>query len=303
MTKLEELLYSLTNIIVSYHDSQNGVTKIVPYDKDSIEQRRKLSVCVLNIIDNKEKDFNAHLKDLIEECTVKIGYPNRKPFLHFILNEITVLKSLIDKKEAVTIGELDQYEDQLKQLLTVFKTLLKTGKSTTCEVKYSQSHEPISLSGLKKDSYLSYGSPWCNSGDLLQKEVLEALDITVGKKDKADTTDEEIKIIAAQLCANYKKELRSSQLEAENAVLRKEVMELKQTLTTQEGTIKRQDDEISRLRQQLSDFRNGIISPRIPLGMAAAAIPASFFGLNRFAQSRSTTSIEKEPDFRFDGPE
>jgi hypothetical protein len=285
--RIEELLYSLTTLLVRYHDSQRGVTKLIT-GKD--ELRKKSRTCATEIILDKDKDHKVRLDELIKECTD--GYPGRKPFLHFILHEINFLKSMLEKKSSFTPDELKDYKNKVLQLLIDCKTLLQTPKSKTCEVTHSKfdngTDATIALSGLINDGY--YGSELCNSGNLLVEEVLGTLNITVSDK------DEELRTIADQLCSEHQNALKVPELEAQN-------VEQKKALEDSGQTTKKQDDEIARLRQQISEYRNGIVTARLPLGMAAATLPASFFGLNRFAQSRSSTSVEKESDFRFEGPE
>lgn len=302
MTRLEDLLYSLTTVLVRYHDSQSSVKKLIA-EKDVHELRKKSRNCAINIIQDKETDFKIRLEELIKECTD--GYPGRKPFLHFLLHEINFLKSLLDKKQSFNPEELKEYKNQISQLLVDFKTLLLTPKSKTCEVKHSKSgayaKATIALSGLKNDSY--YGSDLCNSGGLLKEEALDMLNIAISY------SDEEIRVIAEQLCLEHQNALKVPELEAQTECLLKATEEHQQGFESKrqklEDTIKNQEDEIGRMRQQISEYRNGVVTPRLPLAMSGIGygINNSLFGLNRFAPSRTPSVMESADLSSMEGPQ
>lgn len=294
--RIEELLYSLTTLLVRYHDSQRGVTKLIS-GKDDL--RKKSRTCAVDIILDKDKDYKVRLDELIKECTD--GYPGRRPFLHFILHEINFLKSMLDKKTSFTPDELKDYKAKISQLLIDCKSLLQTPKSKTCEVTHSKfdngTDASIALSGLINDGY--YGSDLCNSGNLLIEEVLETLNITVSDK------DEDLRTMAEQLCSEHQNALKVPELEARNEALSNQAQqharELEKLAQSHLETSKKQDEEITRLRQQLSDYRNGIVTNRLPLGLAGIGASSTFFGLNRFAQTRGMGN--PDPEYRLEGPE
>lgn len=202
MTKLDELLYSLTSVLVRYHDSQSGVKKLI-IETDPHLLRKKSRACAIAILLNKEIDFKTRMGELIKECTN--GYPARSPFLFYILHEITFLNSLHDKTQSFSSSQLEDYKNQLTQLLIDLKQLLTTTKGTTYNVKYSETGAVIALSGLTNDSYL--GNSLCNSGLLIKEEILDTFNIS------ASHSNEEIKVIAEGLCSEHQNTLLIPELQ------------------------------------------------------------------------------------------
>ncbi|KGP64162.1 hypothetical protein EP47_10170 [Legionella norrlandica] len=208
MTKLEELLYTLASVIIRYHDSQPKVLNKLITENNPISLRRKAIILSKEIIQDQDVEFKARLEDLIKKCTK--GYSDRSPFLHFILHEISFLKSMQDRKKSFEPSQLEEYKKQIAQLLIDLKLLMITPKSKTHGVTYTKASEDyetiISLSGLKNDGYV--GGEFCNSGNLIKEEVLEALNIHINSKVPEEcSSDEEIKEIASSLCMEHQNSL------------------------------------------------------------------------------------------------
>ncbi len=213
MTRLEDLIYSLATVIVAYHDSQ-GIKKLIT-EKDKTIRLEKTRAKAIEIINTKSPTFEEYLKYLIKECTD--DYPLRKPFLHYILNQLMFLSALQSKTNSFSPTLLVACKEEMASLLKDFKRLLTTGKSGTLEVRYcvlpteetkTSSNKLITLSGLENDAY--YGNKFCNSGDLLHDEVLQRLNITT------TTPDELITALAHDICSGIQNSLLVPELVVKN---------------------------------------------------------------------------------------
>jgi hypothetical protein len=253
MTRLEDLLYSLTSIIVQYHDSQSSVTKLVEASDKSTLQKKSRELAIDFIEDRiKLKGFvkgnvNANLEKLIKDCTN--GYPDRRPFLYFILHEINFIKSIRDYKAPIDAMRLEKYKLQISQMLINFKCLLTTPKSKMVQIKRSKIDDEtdavVSLSGLKSDAYL-YGGEYCNSGSLVKEDVLDRLNILVSN------TSEEILQVASKICAEYQNTLLVPYLQAENRRLMEEAEKAKSESSLSSGSLKEREKTI---QSQLSKIQ------------------------------------------------
>ncbi|AWN73203.1 hypothetical protein LEAN103870_08145 [Legionella anisa] len=207
MTKLEELLYSLTAVVVRYHDSQPKVKKLVVATDENLLKEKSLS-CAKEIIQNQDIHFKIRLNDLIKQCSDS----GRRPFLYYILHEITSLKELFDQKTSFEPSKLKENKNQISQLLIDLKLLLDTPKHKTYRITYSRPEETkkatLDLSGLKNDGYI--GSDLCNSGEILNDEVLKRFNIC------AYTSNERIRDIAEQICMEHQHALLVPELIAQN---------------------------------------------------------------------------------------
>lgn len=253
MTRLEELLYALTSVIIRYHDSQPKVLNKLVVEKNPILLGKKVLAYAKEIIHDENEGFKARLEEIIQDCTSK-GYTERNPFLRFILNEIVFLKSMQDRKKSFDPSQLEEYKKQTAQILLDLKQLMITPKSKTCRVTYtttSEDSEPnISLSGLKNDGY--YGGEFCNSGNLINEEVLLTFNIHINSNDVSEcSSDEELKEIASDLC-----------LEHQNRLLVPELSELVHELTDHNKelrkTIKTQAEESERDKKKILEQETAI---------------------------------------------
>ncbi len=301
MTKLEDLLYSLTTVLIRYHDCQTGIKPLI-LENDVTLLRSKSRTYAINIL--QDKDYISRLEDLIKTCTK--GYPARTPFLFYLLNEIKFLKTLQDRKNSFEPDKLEEYKNQLSQLFVDLKRLLNTLKDETYEVKYSRlnaesenSKVTIALSGLTQNAY--FGKKPCRSGDLIKEEVLDTLNIssTYSQKeiDSRNYSDSEIKIIANSICIEHQNALLVPELQAKFAVLEVEYakssavqakqQELLDGLNSrsieQQDQIKSKDETIANLRVRVSDLTHAAPAPN---PIAAAFNPGGFF-MNRYGIPRA----------------
>lgn len=264
MTRLEELLYALTSVIIRYHDSQPKVLNKLVVEKNPTLLGKKVLAYAKEIIHDENEGFKAKLEEIIQDCTSK-GYTERNPFLRFILNEIVFLKSMQDRKKSFDPSQLEEYKKQIAQILLDLKQLMITPKSKTYGVTYTKTtedYEPnISLSGLKNDGY--YGGEFCNSGNLINEEVLQTFNIHINSNDVSEcSSDDELKEIASSLCLEHQNRLRVPELSElvheltdHNKELRKAVRTQaeesekdKKKILEQETTMQEKDKEIEKLK-------------------------------------------------------
>ncbi len=221
MTRLEELIYGLATVIVRYHDSQDNIaTKdklVTAFDLTTLKERSYERA--VEII--QKSDFVPYLEGKIIACTK--GYPARKEFLAFILNEICFLKEQLDRKTPFPPKELQAFQEQLTQLLIDFRQLLNIKKGVTHSVTENSSKGATTkeLLGLLNDRYI--GGKYCNSGQLLIDEVLSLVHMTT------DNSDIKLKNIAANICKEQQNflELESSKLKNATDESEREAQKLK----------------------------------------------------------------------------
>ncbi|CZI92606.1 Uncharacterised protein [Legionella pneumophila] len=306
MTRLEELLYTLTSVIIRYHDSQPKVLNKLIVESNPILLRRKALALAKEIIQDKDVECKGRLEELIQNCTK--GYPDRKPFLYFILNEVLFLKSMLDKKSSFEPSKLEEYKKQITQLLIDLKQLMITPKSKTYEVKYTSATEnsetSISLSGVKNDGYV--GGEFCNSGNLIKEEVLEALNIHINSKNTAEcSSDEEIKALAESLCLEHQNALLVPELLEKARILTESSQEQESELLTkteqtktdkkiileQQATIQEKDKEIEALKEKISDLTRTaprpVFNPVLPMGYSSL-----FFNTRLGTQAKQQTTFD-----------
>ncbi|KTD77176.1 hypothetical protein [Legionella waltersii] len=205
MTRLEELLYNLTAVIIRYHDKQSSKPLVVESDKG--ELRKKVHASAVDIIKSTKTDFKSRLDDLIKASTDESS-STRRHFLKYILHEIIFLKAQLDRKSSYEPEQLDELKKQLSQLFTDFKKLMTTPKSTTCTVHHSElapkESPAIALSGLINTGYT--GGEICNSGLYLNEEVLIPFSIYTNSSQK------EINAVAEQISTELQNALLVSEL-------------------------------------------------------------------------------------------
>ncbi|WP_298622897.1 hypothetical protein [uncultured Legionella sp.] len=270
MIRLEELLYSLTTVIIRYHDS---LTAPLVSASNKTEMHLKSRELATSIIKEPALDFKLRLNEIIQNCTN--GYQTRRPFLNFMLNEIVMLHSFLSKKEPFSAQELIEYKAQIFKLLMDVKGLLETPKSKTYPVTQHtttmNSEGVIALSGCKNDGYT--GNEFCNSGIFLKEEILATLNI------KISFTEDKYKEFVERICTEHQYALLVPELleKLQKAELARDTNQqtiIELTLKSQEpqqatpeqiaeserlnGTIREQkaeldvlDDTIAELRRQL----------------------------------------------------
>ncbi|MCL9684438.1 hypothetical protein [Legionella maioricensis] len=252
---IEDLLISLTTYILRYHDSQPKNKPIIPPESNLDLLQEKYRDHALKTL--KNADYESYLTGLIKEG--EKDYAGRLPLLFYILNEITVIKSMVDRKTSFSPTELEKYKKQMTQMLIDLRQLVMTIKGTTYNVRYSSIIEDgketpeknISLSGTASYSYIT-GHSLCTSGSLLTEEVLKRFNITTTSSDKY------IQGIAEELCEARQNALLVPELSLKTRELsqlaeqQKEQIELQQcTLKEQEPILQEQGSSIKLLIEKL----------------------------------------------------
>ncbi|HBD9357381.1 TPA: hypothetical protein KLD48_002729, partial [Legionella pneumophila] len=166
------------------------------------------------------------------------------------------------------------------------------------------SETSISLSGVKNDGYV--GGEFCNSGNLIKEEVLEALNIHINSKNTAEcSSDEEIKALAESLCLEHQNALLVPELlekariltessqEQENELLTKteQTKTDKKIILEQQATIQEKDKEIEKLKEKVSELTRSmprpVFNPVLPLGYSSL-----FFNTKLGTQAKQQTMLD-----------
>lgn len=205
MAQLEELLHSLTAVIIQYNDYQTTSTIKYP-------NANELSQFIQNA------DFNDELLIIIEKATKK--YSDRKSFLMYLAHEINFIKLMLKKEQPFSAEELTQNIQQIAQLFKDFTQLLTAPKSKTYKVTYSamngEESKNISLPGLQHGSYFTsfVDGAFCVSGKLVN-QLLEQVNIS------PDSSDKQINSLARLLCLEHQNRLQTSELQQAYARIKK----------------------------------------------------------------------------------
>lgn len=214
MEKLTDLLHSLTEVIIRYHDAHVSEPLVRASAATIANAYREKSEELISSPETLEETFSA----LITKCTT--AYPERRHLLQYLAHQIGFLNSFISKATSSSVEELNRYKAQLSTMLIDFKQLLDTKKSNVHRVSYSTvesgaTPKEIGLNGLVKDGYFEVGH-FCDSGTLLDEIVMQRLQLTT------KSTDESIKDTIDVLCNHHQKPL----VDAEKSVLEKRELAL-----------------------------------------------------------------------------
>ncbi len=205
MPQLIDLLHSLTEVIIRYHDTH--VSAPLVNNSDSTLLAKAYKDKSKEIIGDKETAQET-LAELITKCT--ISYPKRKHLLNYFLHEVLFLNTMLTHPASFTPDELSKYKTQLSQMLIDFKQLLDTTKSKIHRVSYSLSDDSsptiIALDGLVKDGYFEVGH-FCDSGTLLNEIVMSRVHFSMDHKEKEKPTDIALSAFISELCDNHQNSL------------------------------------------------------------------------------------------------
>jgi uncharacterized coiled-coil protein SlyX len=207
MTRLEDLMHSLGSVLLRYHDSQK--VNILVKDKDPVKQLKKTRALASQILEDKDVSFEKRFEEINTESLKT--YTDRKFFLPYILNEISYIKSMLDRKKSFSPKEFEEFKKQMTQMLINFRHLLITDKDKTHDVTYSGSKVSVTLIGLINNGYV--GSHWCNSGNLLSEEVFQRFNIT------DSSNDDTLAALAHTICNEHQNNLLLPELLAEKSKL------------------------------------------------------------------------------------
>ena len=256
MIQLVDLIHTLTSVIVRYHDLH--VPEKLITESDSAALQKKALEYSATIINDGTTGYKDRLFELIQKCTGT--YKDRAPLLAYFLHEIEFLKNAVERRNAFTPQEFDQFKTEIAQLLLDFKQLLLHLKSSAYEVSYSksppQTEKKISLMGLLNTGYL--GKIYCDSGALL-------LEVLFRFRIDPTTPDEKIRDIADGLCMELQNSLLVPELSQAQQQQHNRILELEQVLAaTSQATPAR--------RPFYASTRYGMFVP-LATGMQQAPIP------------------------------
>lgn len=251
MTKLKDLIYSLATLIIRYHQSQiptHGNKLIEEGARETIQLKSRHYA--ISITDRE--DYEHQLEILINQATQ--NYSTRNHFLHYVLHEITYLKNNLNRSNSFSSTQLDEYTRQITKLLSNMILLINTPKTRTEKITYSnndsQTIASIDLEGLGQHSLM--GTYYlCNSGTLLEEDVLHTLNI------RRTSTPEELKNIAVGICLEHQNSLRVPELEEENSLLKIQLAEQEQLSELEKSTIAMLKAKLEKAEADLAASTNG----------------------------------------------
>lgn len=331
MTRLEDLLYSLTTVLIRYHDYQKNVVKEASDGSDHLEAREQSRLFAKFIIQDTQNNFKKKLNDLIINSTGN-GYSQRKHFLNYLSTELVFLKNLIDNNNPIGDLRLEEYKDRISMFFKNIRTLLSIEKSKTGPIKLQDIddegyvkrtpepdnkiiHKTIALSGLINDDYFG-GGYYCRSAELLDQEVLTRAHMGIyfdGSLHIPTCSDEAIAQFVSDLFTEHLNVLLIAQLLPENAcqkeIIKKleetsaeqvaclyqatnEVVSLKSTIDQQQETIKKLVEEVVSLKEKL----NNAVSGTFPSVLSTAHILGIHGGLWKFGTSSRIINDTEAPE-------
>ena len=155
MSKLQEFVGKIVQIIVSYNQTQTSKT----YPPE--------------IFTNKSPpELNQFLQEIITEATR--GYETRKPLLEYFLFVVNTIKPLTDQKKSLSQQEQQTISDTLPAFLNTLKILLETSHSQYISVKYNKTI--VQVPGFIRGALKVYSL--CNTGQIISRELAESISQT-----------------------------------------------------------------------------------------------------------------------------
>lgn len=151
MSKLQEFMGKIVQIIVSYNETQTTINHSEDFSSKS------------------PGELHQFLQDIITEATTV--YETRKSLLEYFLFIVDTIKPLTDKKQSLSQIEQQTIFDTLSSLMNTIKLLLKTSHSNSITVKYSNSIEK--MPGFMRGALKGYSL--CNTGQVISRELAESL--------------------------------------------------------------------------------------------------------------------------------
>lgn len=222
MTKLEDLLYSLTTALVRYHDSQSNVKKCVN-TTDQVLLRKHSRQFAIGIFNDKDTSYEDSLSSIAN--AIVEHYNEKGHFLAYLIHEIKFLKSLNERKNPLLPDEVEMCVNQIALLITDLRTLLNSLKETPFAVTYNQSdnlsdtNTKVSIAGMSLSAYFG-GTSYTRSGGIIKEEVFDTLNINTNPK---IDSDDEIRILASSICNEFQNALLVKSIRIENQSLKKQL--------------------------------------------------------------------------------
>jgi len=212
MTRLNELLCSLTTVLIRYHDCQTSdaqkIISIKNVEHVLIKQYRKKATELL-----AKNNFKETLKFINEETTN--GYHERSHLVQYLLDQIVFLKAFQDRTQSCNTDDLAAYKKAISHLFIDLNQLTYTPKGEQYHVKkcsLTNDIATVTLNGLTRDGILT-SNYLCTSGSLIKAEILDRFNISREDSDEPYS-------IAEQLCDEHQNILLVPELREQVNVLR-----------------------------------------------------------------------------------
>ncbi|MDP1604175.1 MAG: hypothetical protein Q8M03_13025 [Legionella sp.] len=152
MTKLQELVNNLGEVIIDYYVQQTKLKIDNPSDS---------------------RDF---FEGLIAKATK--SYPTRERFLNYLLYVIDTLKPLVDKDTPLSKEEVSSTTHLIKELVNNAQLLLTGYKGEFIEIIYAQNK--VVMEGFRLRTFQSFWSPICFTGQIITEKLMKAFDFEKG---------------------------------------------------------------------------------------------------------------------------
>ncbi|WP_058535713.1 hypothetical protein [Legionella saoudiensis] len=228
---LNDLIISLATILIRYHDSQK--INVCIKENEPAAMKKAAREYAMKLL--QSEDFDQEFARLNVECTKQYADFKRIDLLTFIKDEIKILKEVSlrttpfqESDDESTNSEFNEYKNKIAMLLTDFKGLLNTQKTSVYEARIKKFNDPIvtklGLHGMIDSVGVSnmFGmlksSPLCNSGDLVKVELLDRFNLT------ELSTSSEIRMVAEHICEGHQHALMA----ARHRELQTTILELKE---------------------------------------------------------------------------
>lgn len=155
MSKLQEFVGKIVQIIVSYNETQT-------LKNQSTE-----------VFTNKSpEELHKYLQKIITDATSV--YETRRSLLEYFLFVVDTIKPLTDQNKPLSKSEQQIIFDTLSSFMNTIKLLLKTSHSNFIPVKYNKSI--IQMPGFVRGMLKGYSL--CNTGQVISQELPESLSQT-----------------------------------------------------------------------------------------------------------------------------
>lgn len=227
MSRLQELIDKIVQIIVSYNETQtNTNTPPELYLNKSSEQ------------------MQAFLKPLIKEAT--IVYKTRESLLDYFLFVAKTIKPLADQKNSLTKPEEQHITEVLRLLLNTIKKLLTTSHSNTITIQYD--NLTIQIPGFVRGAFSGYSL--CNSGQVINRELSDILNMP--------TNDYTAKLISDHQLPFLEIERLGKVIINEKELTQTEVNKLQKIIEEQQKQLATFQNENSSLSDKLANAESNI---------------------------------------------
>lgn len=259
---LEELLYGLTTVILSYHDKQvtdptiKIVKKIYATATEQGEAYRKAAQD-LYCSDEKYDPTKTHEKKLravIHEFTSL--YPSRKTLYEYLFEQINYIKNMLDRKEPCSKKQLTDDKFRLLNLFCDFKTLLTSNKDITRTLSIvdpnnrTQAIKTYKMSGLIDNGWVPK-DPLCFTGRLIINEIFQLFNLSIDTPQFDKFAKRKVKFI----CDNQQNKLYVPHLQEEGRVQAQKIRDLQDESTKLSTAILFYKNQINPLITELQELK------------------------------------------------